>query len=125
MPWYAAGKLGWAYQRGLGVEPDLAKALELYRGAAERGGTYWQYLLAHAHEMGYLGLERSAEKAAYWRGLPKVQIDTYDCWVRNYYFDGIFPANETVSAYHEKRCEDPQVRDEEIERILDEQQGVL
>lgn len=120
--WYAAGKLGWAYQRGLGVTPDLNKALELYRGAAKRGGTYWQYLLSHAHKMGYLGLERSEEMALYWKSLPKTHIDTYDCWVRTYYSDGTFPPNDQLQSYYKQRCLDPAARRESLARVLNEQE---
>ncbi|WP_421711505.1 hypothetical protein [Alcanivorax sp.] len=45
---YSAGKIGWAYQKGLGVEPDIEKAISLYKQAAECGMTYWQILLSHA-----------------------------------------------------------------------------
>jgi len=45
---YSVGKIGWAYQKGLGVEPDIEKAISLYKQAAECGMTYWQILLSHA-----------------------------------------------------------------------------
>ena len=92
---YAAGKMGWAYQQGFGVDRDIDKALELYNVAAERGMTYWQYLLAHAYEKGYLGLEIDEERASYWRDYePKVHVALYECWVAIYYADGTFPKNE-------------------------------
>ena len=79
---YAAGKMGWAYQKGLGVEQDIGRALELYNLAAERGMTYWQYLLAHAYERGYLGLDVDNERAEHWRNFkPKVHIASYECWI--------------------------------------------
>jgi hypothetical protein len=104
---YAGGKLGWAYQRGLGVDPDQDKALELYNIVAERGGTYWQYLLAHAYEKGYLGLEVDAEKSAYWLEYkPKIHIALYECWVATYYDDGIFPPSEDLRTRYLKKCEE-------------------
>ena len=107
---YAAGKLGWAYQRGLGVEENLDKALELYNVAAERGMTYWQYLLAHAYERGYLGLGSDLERAQYWREFrPKVHIALYECWVAIYYRDGIFPANEKLAGKYQAICDETDV----------------
>lgn len=103
---YAAGKLGWAYQRGLVVEPDLERAIELYEEAARSGMTYWQFLLAHAHEQGYLGFTPSEEQALYWLNMqPKTHIAKYECWVANYYRDGIFPRNDEQLARHEALCE--------------------
>lgn len=105
--YYSGGKLGWAYQRGLGVEKDLEKALSLYREAASHGMTYWQFLLAHAHQQGYLGLEQSAEMYEYWLNFsPRVHIAMYECWVANYYSDGTFPSNEQLQEEYQERCED-------------------
>lgn len=107
---YAAGKLGWAYQRGLGVEEDLDKAMELYSVAAEGGMTYWQYLLAHAYERGYLGLDSDPVRAQYWREFkPKVHIALYECWVATYYRDGIFPANEELASKYQKICDETDI----------------
>jgi len=104
---YSAGKLGWAYQRGLGVEPNLLKAIELYEYAALRGMTYWQFLLAHAYEKGYLGFEVDEEKAKYWFILePKVHSAKYECWVANYYRDGTFPTNNMMLNFYQAKCED-------------------
>ena len=104
---FAAGKLGWAYQKGLGVEQDLNKALELYQYAARSGMTYWQYLLAHAYEKGYLGLAEDAEKAAYWVAFkPKVHVALYECWVAAYYADGTFPANDEIRAQYQETCDE-------------------
>lgn len=104
---YAGGKLGWAYQRGLGVEPNQEKALELYNMAAKAGGTYWQYLLAHAYEMGYLGLEPDAEMSTYWLEYePKIHYATYECWVTTYYKDGIFPQSNELHARYSGSCEE-------------------
>ena len=102
---YSAGILGWAYQRGLGVEPNLPKAIELYEYAALRGMTYWQYLLAHANEIGYLGFEADEEKAKYWFMLePKGHSAKYECWIANYYRDGIFPANNKMLNSYQEKC---------------------
>ena len=104
---FAAGKLGWAYQKGLGVERNLDKALELYNYAARSGMTYWQYLLAHAHEMGYLGLHPDPGRAAEWVVFkPKVHIALYECWVALYYSDGTFPANEGLRQQYQKTCDE-------------------
>lgn len=105
---FAAGKLGWAYQRGLGVKPDLDKAMELYGFAAAKGMTYWQILLAHAYEKGYLGLEISDQHANEWRKFePKVHGALYECWVASYYRDGIFPANRELQSSYQRICEEP------------------
>lgn len=105
--YYSGGKLGWAYQKGLGVEEDLEKALNLYREAASHGMTYWQFLLAHAYQQGYLGLEQDAEMYDYWLNFnPRVHIATYECWVASYYSDGTFPRNERLQEEYQGLCED-------------------
>lgn len=102
---YAAGKLGWAYQKGRGTEADLARALELYEYAASRGMTYWQILLAHAYDEGYFGLSPSPERAAYWRERrPKIHIAIEPCWIASYYRDGTFPADAARVAAYERLC---------------------
>ncbi|RZV34546.1 MAG: sel1 repeat family protein [Chromatiales bacterium] len=107
---YAAGKLGWAYQQGFGVDQDLEKALELYNFAAERGMTYWQYLLAHAYEKGYLGLEVNEERAKYWREFkPKVHVALYECWVSTYYQDGTFPKSDELGSKYQKKCDETDI----------------
>ena len=109
---YAAGKLGWAYQRGLGVEQDLTKAIELYKFAASQGMTYWQYLLAHAYEKGYLGLDVDEERAAYWlKFKPKVHIALYECWVAIYYQDGTFPKSDKLASEYQQVCDDTDIAD--------------
>ncbi len=109
---YAAGKVGWAYQQGFGVAQDIERALELYNYAAERGMTYWQYLLAHAYEMGYLGLEIDKERSKYWLAFkPKVHVALYECWVAIYYRDGTFPKNEELRAKHQKICDETDIAD--------------
>lgn len=103
---YSAGKLGWAYQKGLGVSPDLEKAKELYEHAAHNGMTYWQFLLAHAYEKGYLGYTKNHRQSQYWRtSQPKVHIDIYECWVHKYYLMKIFPPNAEIQKIYKKRCD--------------------
>ena len=105
---FAAGKLGWAYQLGLGVEADLDRALTLYLHAARQGMTYWQYLLAHAHEQGYLGLALDPEYTDYWLAYElKVHYGVYECWVAHYYDMGIFPDNAEIEAEFRERCDQP------------------
>ena len=109
---FAAGQIGFAYQKGLGVEPDLEKAVELYEYAAEHGMTYWQYLLAHAYEKGYLGLEVDEERSAFWLAYkPKVHVVIYECFVARYYADGTFPENEELKSKYLKTCEDTDIAD--------------
>ncbi|WP_049721463.1 tetratricopeptide repeat protein [Gilvimarinus polysaccharolyticus] len=102
---YSAGKIGWAYQKGLSVEANLSKALELYHFAARKGMTYWQYMLAHAYEMGYLGLEKSSEQRDYWLNYKsKVHIDIYECWVEYYYSKGFYPENPEMEKLYREKC---------------------
>ncbi len=107
---FAAGKLGWAYQKGLGIDPDQDKALELYQYAAKSGMTYWQYLLAHSYEKGYLGLIANPDKAVYWIEFkPKVHVALYECWVASYYADGTFPANDELQAQYQTICDETEL----------------
>ncbi len=109
---YSAGKLGWAYQLGLGVDQDMSKALALYEYAAENGMTYWQHLLAHAYEQGYLGLDVDATVAEHWRAFkPKVHIALYECWVVEYYDMGIFPKDDALRDRYRAACEDGDIGD--------------
>ena len=102
---YSAGKLGWAYQHGLAVSQNLEKAKTLYERAARCGMTYWQILLSHAYEKGYLGFEQDSVKALYWKELePKVHIADFNCWVANYYRNGTFPNNDKELAIYAGRC---------------------
>lgn len=102
---YSIGKIGWAYQKGLGVDTDLKKAIVLYEEAATCGMTYWQILLAHAHQEGYLGLESNEDLAMHWRDMQsKTHTADYNCWVANYYQDGTFPKNDEKESYYQKAC---------------------
>ena len=102
---FSTGKVGWGYQLGLGVEADLNKAKELYTSAAESGMTYWQFLLAHAYEQGYLGLQPSLELKKHWLNYkPKLHSGIYECWVKIYYEMGIFPINNDVYQQNKTIC---------------------
>lgn len=103
---FAAGKLGWAYHMGYGVQQDDAKALMLYEYAAQNGMTLWQFLLAHAYEQGYYGLKVDTERAEYWKAFPeKIHTYVYECAVRDLYREGIsFPKRPEVESKYEARC---------------------
>jgi TPR repeat protein len=103
---YSKGKIGWAYQKGLGVDSDINKALELYKQAAECGMTYWQILLSHAYQEGYLGLSVNPEKAKYWKEMePKVHVVIHECWVALYYQDGTFPKDVAKEKHYQSLCD--------------------
>lgn len=59
--------LGLRYCQGKGVENDLAKGLELFRGAAEQGGKIAKGWLSEIYEYGYFGVARDPAEAARWR----------------------------------------------------------
>jgi len=74
--------------------------------------TYWQYLLAHAYEKGYLGLAIDEQRANYWRDhKPKVHVALYECWVAIYYADGTFPKNEELRVNYQKVCDETDIAD--------------
>ena len=58
----AHANLGRMYYEGLGVEPDAAKAAELFRVAADQGDPVSQYNLARLYEEGN-GVDRDASEA--------------------------------------------------------------
>ena len=102
---YSAGKLGWAYQHGLAVTKDLQKAKTLYERSAKCGMTYWQILLSHAHEKGYLGYRQDPIQATYWREMkPKVHTADYNCWVADYYRNGTFPPDDKELYHYANLC---------------------
>ena len=69
--------------------------------------TYWQYLLAHAHEHGYLGLNRDLERRDFWLNYErKIHRGVYECWVVTYYEVGEFPANPKVEREHRRICDE-------------------
>ena len=105
---YSAGKIGWAYHLGRGVEKDDKKALELYTSAAQNGMTQWQYLLAHAYEQGYYGLPKDNKMVTYWLNYkPKVHKIEYNCTIYGLYNSGrSFPNNTTAKNKYEQLCND-------------------
>jgi len=104
---YSTGKIGWAYQMGLGTPKNLDKARSLYISAANSGMTYWQHLLAHAYKEGYLGFDKSEQKSEYWLNFqPKVHIAEYSCWVASYYEMGVFPENSSIYLSNKKLCDE-------------------
>ncbi len=114
---YSAGKLGWAYQHGLAVPRNLGKAKTLYEKAASCGMTYWQILLSHAFDQGYLGFEEDPVAALYWRNFePKVHIGDFNCWVANYYRNGTFPDDEQALANYTRLCSEASEGDRADER---------
>ena len=103
---YSTGKVGWAYQKGLGVKPNLDIAVSNYVEAAKCGMTYWQIMLAHSYEQGYLGLSVDLEMASFWKDKePKIHIASYNCWVASFYKDGYFPGNPTKQSEYQTLCE--------------------
>ena len=61
----ASNQVGEIYERGLGTEPDPAKAADWYRRAAEAGHARAQVNLAHLYERG-LGVEQDLAEALAW-----------------------------------------------------------
>ena len=104
---YSAGKVGWAYAMGWGTEKDEQRALKQYFIAANAGMTYWQYLLAHAYELGYYGLPVDLEQAEHWRNLkPKIHIAIYECEIAGSYERGLFPTNLKLQRQFRDACID-------------------
>jgi TPR repeat protein len=95
---FSAGKLGWAYNAGLGAKKDEEKAFEYYKIAAEGGMTLWQYLLAHIYEEGYYGKKPDIQQVEYWKSYrPKVHVYTYECAVAQLYSGKVsFPENPEI-----------------------------
>jgi hypothetical protein len=102
---YSAGKVGWAYALGQGIEKNEQHALEHYFIAANAGMTYWQFLLAHAYEQGYYGLPVDPDQAKYWLEFePKVHVAKYEREVAGDYERGIFPANDELQKQYRDAC---------------------
>jgi TPR repeat protein len=58
-------KLGWMYERGLGVPQDNAEAVRWYRAAAEQGNTSAQSNLGFMYQRG-LGVPQDYAEAVRW-----------------------------------------------------------
>lgn len=65
---YPAGQLelGWAYQKGIGVEVDLEEAVRWFRLAAERGEVQAQSELGQIYAEG-TGVEASVDESEEWQ----------------------------------------------------------
>lgn len=103
---FAAGKIGYAYHRGLAVEADDAQALRYYEIAAKGGMTRWQLLLSRIYEVGLYGVQPDPEKAKYWREYwPKVHVEVYECVLAVAYADGLaFEKNEQLADHFFNEC---------------------
>lgn len=85
----AIGELGFYYERGIGVEPDVDKALELYRRAADAGDVGAMRKLSHAYAYG-LGVPQNLTEAIAWNRRAADLGDAtaaYNLGV--YYFNGV------------------------------------
>lgn len=72
---FAQHNLAEMYVEGRGVDRDFNEAVRLYHLAAEQGYAPSQKVLAEAFQEGLLGLPRDLEKAQYWFGTLKSNID--------------------------------------------------
>ena len=57
--------LGYCYCKGIGINIDKQKAVELYQKAANLGDEVAQYNLALMYKNG-VGIEKDVDKAIYW-----------------------------------------------------------
>ncbi len=63
---YGYNNMGYAYQRGIGVEPDIETAIGWYERAAEGGQPNAPINLGFIYRDGAPGLEPDFERAAFW-----------------------------------------------------------
>jgi TPR repeat protein len=63
---YGYNNMGYAYQRGIGVEPDLQQAIEWYERAARGGQPNAPINLGFIYRDGGPGLDPDPERAAFW-----------------------------------------------------------
>ena len=63
---YGYNNMGYAYQRGIGVEPDIDQAIEWYERAARGGQPNAPINLGFIYRDGDLGLEPDPQRAAFW-----------------------------------------------------------
>ena len=75
---YAAYRLGWLHERGLGGKKDIKTACLLYRKAAKAGCAEAQRALGYLYDKG-LGLPRSYAKAYKWYARAALQVDETAC----------------------------------------------
>ena len=75
---YAAYRLGWLYERGLGGKKDIQKACQLYRKAAKAGCAEAQRAIGYLYEKG-LGLPLNYAKARKWSARAALQADATAC----------------------------------------------
>ena len=75
---YAAYRLGWLNERGLGGKKDIKTACQLYRKAAKAGCAEAQRALGYLYDKG-LGLPRSYAKAYKWYARAALQADETAC----------------------------------------------
>jgi serine/threonine protein kinase/TPR repeat protein len=59
-------RLGYMYEKGLGTDKDMAKAVQLYRSAADRGYAEAQNLLGTLYATGTAGLAQDDKQALAW-----------------------------------------------------------
>ncbi len=63
---YGYNNMGYAYQRGIGVEPDLDRAIEWYERAARGGQPNAPINLGFIYRDGGPGVEADLQRAAFW-----------------------------------------------------------
>ncbi len=63
---YGYNNMGYAYQRGIGVEPDIGEAIAWYERAAEGGQPNAPINLGFIYRDGAPGLAPNPERAAFW-----------------------------------------------------------
>jgi TPR repeat protein len=87
------------YDRGLGVAPDIGKAVHWYRLAAEQGNAGAQTNLCACYGNGN-GVELDLEKAFHWCRLAAHQgYDGAQCNLGAAYYDGKGVGQDYVQAY--------------------------
>ncbi len=102
---FAAGKIGYAYHKGLVVEASDEIALSYYTEAASGGMTRWQFILSRIYEAGLYGQAVDASLAKYWRDYqPKVHVEVYPCVMAALYQEDLVfePDAGTARAFQEQ-----------------------
>ena len=101
--WYGGGhdagdltcttQLGTCHARGIGVERDASRGVELWRDAAERGSQHACFILGGCFAVGRHGVSRDASEAARWyramadathRDAPHEQLERAEAWLREH-----------------------------------------